>query len=81
MKLPRFLGTVAKGLVSVIGATLGVGGVGVALAKGDDQLAACVSMILAQPEGLVATVGVVLVLFGVGRKAGYLGATGKTGPT
>lgn len=75
----KVLGRVGKGAVSLIGAALGLGGVGAAVASGNEQIAACVTTVLSQPEGVVTMVGVVLLLFGVGRKAGFI--AGKEPPT
>lgn len=80
MKIPRILGTILKGAVTIVGGVLGVGGIGAAVASGDQQLATCVTYVLSQPAGAVTILGAVLLLFGFGRKAGWLGATGVTGP-
>lgn len=76
-KILRTLGKVGKGFATVAGAVLGVGGVGAAVANGNEQIAACVTALLAQPEGVITMLGVVLLLFGVGRKAGWLAGSAK----
>lgn len=68
----RVLGKIGKGGASIIGAVLGVGGIGAAVASGNEQVASCVTTMLSQPEGAVTMIGVVLLLFGVGRKAGWI---------
>ena len=73
-KILKTLGTVGKGFATVVGSVLGIGGVGAAVAGGNDQLAACVTTFLSQPEGISTTLGVILVMFGIGRKAGFLAA-------
>jgi hypothetical protein len=78
VKIPRVFGTALKGLTTLVGGVLTAGGVGSAVASGDSQLATCMSYILSQPEGVVTMLGAVFVLFGFGRKAGWMGATSKT---
>ncbi len=78
MNILKTLGKVGKGFATIAGAVLGIGGVGAAVASGNDQIASCVTLILSQPEGVVMSVGVVLLLFGYGRKAGFI--AGKETP-
>ena len=68
-KVLKTLGTVGKGFATVVGSVLGIGGVGAAVAGGNEQLAACITTLLSQPEGITMALGGVLVAFGIGRKA------------
>jgi hypothetical protein len=70
----KFLGRVGKGGATIAGAVLGLGGA--AAAAGNDQLAGCISLLLKQPEGMLTVGGALLLLFGLGRKAGWI--AGKT---
>ena len=74
----KFLGKFGKGAASIVGTVLGVGGIGAAVAGGNKQIGDCVATMLSQPEGAVTMIGVVLLLFGVGRKAGWI--AGKATP-
>jgi hypothetical protein len=74
----KALGKIGKGGASIVGAVLGVGGIGAAVAGGDEQIAACISTVLSQPAGTVTLVGVALLVFGIGRKAGFV--VGKEAP-
>jgi len=70
----RTLGKVGKGFATIAGSVLGVGGLGAAVVGGNDQLAACVTTLLSQPEGASTMIGVLLLAFGIGRKAGWIAA-------
>lgn len=76
MNILKTIGKLGKGAATIVGAVLGVGGVGAAVASGNEQIAACITTILSQPEGAVTMLGVVLLLFGVGRKAGWIASKG-----
>lgn len=70
----RTLGKLGKGGATIAGAALGLGGV--AFGGGDD-LGRCIEVVLTQPAGTATFLGVALALFGVGRKAGWVGAASK----
>lgn len=78
MNLLKTLGKLGKGAATIVGAVLGVGGVGAAVASGNKQIADCVSVLLSQPEGALTMIGVVLLLFGIGRKAGWVAGKDST---
>lgn len=73
-KLLAAIGKLGKGAATIVGAVLGVGGITLGAATGgNDQLAACVSELMKQPDTALTTIGVAVFLFGVGRKAGWIG--------
>ncbi len=74
-KLLGGIGKLGKGFATIAGTVLGVGGVGAAVTGGNEQIAACITTLLSAPEGVLTVAGVALVLFGVGRKAGWVAGT------
>lgn len=68
--LLRTLGKLGKGGATIAGAVLGLGG---AAFGGGDELGKCVEVVLHQPAGTATFLGVALALFGLGRKAGWVG--------
>lgn len=77
-KLLGIIGRLGKGAATIAGTVVGIGGIGAAVAGDNEQIAACITTLLSAPEGIVTVAGVALVLFGVGRKAGWVaGGTAK----
>lgn len=70
----RILGKLGKGGATIAGAVLGLGG---AAFGGGDDLSKCLEVVLSQPAATATFLGVALALFGVGRKAGWVGGQGK----
>jgi len=68
------LGTLGKGFATLSGAILGVGGL---FFGGGDKLAECVKYLSQQPASGAAALGILLALFGVGRKAGWIASNGR----
>lgn len=68
--LLRTLGKLGKGGATIAGAVLGLGG---AAFGGGDDLGKCIEVVLHQPAGAATFLGVALALFGIGRKAGWVG--------
>lgn len=71
-KLLAKLGKLGKGAATIIGGVATAAGI--TLGGGDD-LARCASELASHPESAVAAAGTLLTLFGLARKAGWLGAT------
>lgn len=71
-KLLLFLGKLGKGGATIVGTALGVGGV----TLGGSDVLECVTTVLSSPPETLTAVGLALVLFGIGRKAGN--TAGKT---
>lgn len=69
--LLRLLGKVGKGGATIVGAVLGVGGVSL----GGTDVLDCFTKITSAPADTLTAVGLALLLFGIGRKAGV--AIGK----
>lgn len=65
----KVIGKVGKGFATIAGAILGLGGL---VGGGGDQVAKCVETLLSQPDTGAVVAGVVIVLFGIGRKAGWI---------
>lgn len=62
----KFLGKLGKGGATIAGAVLGVGGV----TLGGSDVLDCFSKVTSAPADTVTAIGLALLLFGVGRKAG-----------
>lgn len=62
----KFLGKLGKGGATIAGAVLGVGGVSL----GGTDVLDCFTKITAAPADTLTAVGLALLLFGIGRKAG-----------
>lgn len=62
----RFLGKLGKGGATIAGAALGVGGVAV----GGSDVLECFTKVASAPAETVTTIGLALLIFGIGRKAG-----------
>lgn len=74
-KILGAIGRFAKGKVSIIGGVLTALGLGTG---GGDVVADCASKLLDSPDSAAAAVGALVLLFGVARKAGWVGATNGT---
>lgn len=70
--LLRTLGRLGKGGATIAGAVLGVGGV----SFGGTDILECFTKITSAPGDTLVAVGLALLLFGIGRKAGH--EAGKT---
>lgn len=66
----RFLGKLGKGGATIAGAVLGVGGVSL----GGTDVLDCFQKITTAPADTLTAVGLALLLFGIGRKAGVTAA-------
>lgn len=64
----RFIGKLGKGGATIAGAVLGVGGV----TLGGSDILDCFSKITSAPADTLTAIGLALLLFGVGRKAGAI---------
>lgn len=64
--LLRTLGKLGKGGATIAGAVLGVGGVSL----GGTDVLDCFTKITSAPADTLTALGLALVLFGIGRKAG-----------
>lgn len=62
----KFLGKLGKGGATIAGAVLGVGGV----TLGGTDVLDCFAKITSAPADTLTAIGLALLLFGVGRKAG-----------
>lgn len=62
----KFLGKLGKGGATIAGAVLGVGGVSL----GGTDVLDCFTKITSAPADTLTAVGLALLLFGIGRKAG-----------
>jgi len=62
----RFLGKLGKGGATIAGAVLGVSGVSL----GGNDVLECFTKITSAPAETLTALGLALLLFGVGRKAG-----------
>lgn len=69
----RFLGKLGKGGATIAGAVLGVGGVSL----GGTDVLDCFNKITSAPAETLTALGLALLLFGVGRKAGATAASDK----
>lgn len=67
-KVGKGFGTVAGVLTTVLGVSLG----------GGDKLAECAAELAKSPDSALAGAGALLTLFGIARKAGWLGRESTT---
>lgn len=70
----RALGKLGKGAATIAGAVLGVGGV----TLGGSDILDCFTKITQSAPDTLTALGLALLIFGVGRKAGFV--TGKETP-
>lgn len=70
-KILGAIGRFAKGKVTIVGGILSALGLGTG---GGDTLAECASKLVESPDAALSGVGAVLLIFGVARKAGWVGA-------
>lgn len=70
----KVLGRLGKGGATIAGAVLGLGG---AAFGGGDDLGKCIEVAVKQPAATATFLGASLLLFGIGRKAGWTGAGSK----
>lgn len=70
-KILGLLGKAGKGLGTVAG--IATTALGVSLGGGD-KLAECASELAKSPDSALAGIGAALTLFGIARKAGWIGA-------
>lgn len=66
----RFLGKLGKGAGTIAGVALGLGG---AAFGGGPDVAKCIEVMMTQPASAATFLGVTLAVFGIGRKAGWIG--------
>lgn len=72
----RVLGTAGKGAATVAGLITTVLGISLG---GGDKLAECAAALAKSPDAALAGVGALLTLFGIARKAGWVGAKSTVG--
>jgi hypothetical protein len=65
----KFLGTFGKGFGTLAGAVLALVGV---VSGGSNDVVACVEKLVSQPDSAAILFGVLIAVFGLGRKAGWI---------
>ena len=70
----KFVGKFGKGFATIAGGVLGVGGIALG---GGDELSKCFTALSHQPAEGAAMIGVLMAVFGIGRKAGWIAGGGK----
>lgn len=71
----RALGKLGKGAATIAGVVTTTLGISLG---GGDQLAECAAELAKSPDSLLAGAGALLTLFGIARKAGWVGAKSTT---
>lgn len=68
-KVLGILGKIGKGAATILGGTLGVGGIALG---GGDRVAGCLKDLASSPDTATLITGLVVLLFGIARKAGWV---------
>lgn len=68
----KVLGKLGKGAATIAGGVLGIGGVSL----GGTDVLGCIEQITKSAPDALTAVGLALLIFGVGRKAGFVAANG-----